>query len=250
MSDSPDLPEEQPASWEQQLEDAAQDATPSRRWAFDAARKKTFLKALSKGATLTEAARAASVSRSTIYLHQKEDANFAAACLAAQKVIAPVAELAAFDRAVTGIEEDVIHYGKHVGTRVKRSDALLQTLLKGSNPEKYGPQAGASRGKKTLGKKRMLRLRQEIRAEIEAELEAEQEAQHGSKEDVIARIMRKLRRLRDQQIRDEGYTEHKETELLIPPGWKLVPIGRANEHIACPTCPMSERPAQAAPALG
>ena len=73
MTDTPD-PENTPtASWEAQLEEAAQDQTPARRHVFDAARKKTFLKALSKGNSLAAAARAANVSPKTVYNHQRDD---------------------------------------------------------------------------------------------------------------------------------------------------------------------------------
>lgn len=259
MSDTPDPA----AEWEAQLADVAEDPTPVRRNAFDAARKKTFLKALAKGATLNEAAKIACVGKSTIYEHQKEDPNFAAACLAARKVIAPVVELAAFDRAVTGVEEDVISYGKHVGTRVKRSDALLQTLLKGSNPDKYGSQAGTAKAVavKALRKKWREKERKRLRKEIEAELEAEQEKAHNLSEEEIeemrARILRRIQRLREREYIPEqvakGFTYYKEFDLLIPPGWTMVPTGQSghsghsgNVDDGHPECPESlegpERP--------
>lgn len=215
-------------SWDAQLEEAARDEAPGRRNGFDGARKKTFLKALGKGATLKEAAKAACVSTVTVYNHQKNDARFAAQCRAAAEVNAPVIELAAFERGVTGVEEDVISYGKHVGTRVKRSDAILQTLLKGSNPDKYGAQAGFKHkfSKKKWREKERARLRAEIRQEIETE--GEEEA-----EELRNEIMRRIQRLRDEDYAN-GYTEHAETRTRVPPGWVLV---RAETlHVSCEEC--------------
>ena len=248
MTDTPDpetgaetAPDSTP-SWEDQLEDAARDQTRPRRNGFDAARKKTFLKTLSKGATLTEAAKAACVSKSTLYAHQKEDERFAAACRAAAEVNAPVIELAAFERGVTGVEEDVISYGKHVGTRVKRSDAILQTLLKGSNPDKYGAQAGFKHkfGKKKWREKERARLRAEILAELDAEREEPSEEQL---EELRARLARRIKRWGQQVIEEDlanGYTQHAETNTLVPPGWVLVRTG--NEHSGCPERPIPECP--------
>lgn len=217
---------ETPPDWEAQLEAAGQEA-PGRRNGFDRARKKTFLKALARGTTLADAAKAAGVSPRTVYNHQDSDLNFAAACRAAVEVSAPKIELAAFERGVTGVEEDVISYGKHVGTRVKRSDALLQTLLKGSNPDKYGPRAGFQRGKvgKKLGKKwiqkERARLKEELRPELMAEFEAGDFGQE-MREETTQRILRRIGRLRQQMIKEEGYTLHRETKTLTPPGWTMV----------------------------
>lgn len=204
------------AAWEAQLEAAG--AEPAgRRNGFDAARKRSFLKALAKGATLTDAAKAARVSNTTVYNHQESDPNFAAACRAAVEVSAPKIELAAYERGVTGVEEEVIQYGKHVGTRVKRSDALLQTLLKGSNPDKYGPRAGF---KHKFGKRKWReRERAKIRKEVEAEIEAEQEVSEEEAEAIRERIMRRLMRVRENMVANEGYTLHEETDTLVPAGW-------------------------------
>jgi hypothetical protein len=204
-----------PPDWEAQLEAAGQEA-PGRRDGFDLARKKTFLKALAKGATLADAARAARVSPRTVYNHQDRDPNFAAACRAAVEVSAPKIELAAYERGVIGVEEDVISYGKHVGTRTKRSDALLQTLLKGSNPDKYGPQAGFKRGK--IGKKNW---REQERVKIRAEIEAEQEVSEEEADEIRARIMRRIDRLRDQYI-EKGWYRHEAADQLIEPGWTMI----------------------------
>lgn len=235
MTDAPESPAtpepESPQPWEKQLEAAGQEP-PARRDGFDGPRKRTFLKALARGETLKGAAKAASVSPRTVYNHQASDPQFAEACLAAAKVTAPTIELAAFERAVTGVEEDVISYGKHVGTRVKRSDALLQTLLKGSNPEKYGPQAGFRRARpKATKKKWRERESARLREEIRAELEAERAPSEARAQEMRERLMKRFMRLREQMVRDKGYSLHPETDTLVPPGWALVPAG--NSSVAC-----------------
>ncbi|NNM76830.1 hypothetical protein HJG53_07955 [Sphingomonas sp. ID1715] len=219
---TPAQPVDPDAGWMAEFGDDPAEAEPSRRGSFDRARKKLFLKALARGATMAEAARAARIGKRTVYEHVERDRTFAAACRAATEVVAPVIELEAFKRGVTGVEEDVISYGKHVGTRVKRSDAILQTLLKGSNPDKYGPHAGSVRAK--AGKRKW---RERERQRIREELIAEQEA-HGEDPQVFRdRIARRLDRVCDIVTRtlvDEmGWTRHEETERLVPPGWRLVP---------------------------
>ena len=47
------------------------------------------------------------------------------------------AEQAAVERAIDGVDEDVYFKGTKVGKRKVRSDSLLQTVLKSSDPDKY-----------------------------------------------------------------------------------------------------------------
>lgn len=217
MSDTPDCV---PAPWEAHL-DASPPETDTRRSAFSRDRKRAVLKALSRGETLKAAAAAAGVSPNTVYNRQRADPHFAAACRAAVEVSAPAIELAAFQRGVTGVEEDVIQYGRHVGTRVRRSDMLLQTLLRGSNPDKYGPNsAGAAR---ELKKKWRTRQRAKLRKEVRNELLDEQERQAESDREMhLNSIKDKLARMRAHLIRVRGFVEHAAFDQLIPPGWTVL----------------------------
>ena len=228
MTDSqPPAPDDAEPEWEAHLGASPPDDPTAARDVFCRERKRAFLKALARGDTVTAAARAAGVSKQTVYHHQKRDPHFRAAWEAASKLLAPTIELAAFERAVTGVEEDVISYGRHVGTRVKRSDALLQTLLKGSNPGKYGPQAGAAGAKAKLKKK----WRDKERKRLRAELIAADDDPDGEK--ALASIHEKLAKMRAWMIRHQGYIEDGPGGELIPPGWYRLdadglPIPRQN----------------------
>ena len=92
------------------------------------------------------------------------DARLALACArtARAEAAAPI-ETLAWERAVTGIEEDVIHYGKKVGTRRKRSDAVFRMILQASDPDKYGRAGAVLRA----------RIEQELRPKIEQEVREE-----------------------------------------------------------------------------
>ena len=140
-------------------------------------------------------------------------------------------ELAAYERGVTGVEEDVISYGKHVGTRTRRSDALLQTLLKGSNPDKYGPQAGFKRS--AIGNKKWRkRERAKIRAELQAEIEAGHDINNEEADEVRARIMRRVIRLRDRYIA-QGQLNEVSDELVVGAG--LTVIRTTSLCVSCAT---------------
>jgi hypothetical protein len=75
--------------------------------AFNGRRKSEFLKALSKDGCLIDACRKVGVSHQTVYNHQAKDPEFARHCeLALQMAVVPV-EIAAWERAVMGVEEEV-----------------------------------------------------------------------------------------------------------------------------------------------
>ncbi|HEV2569299.1 hypothetical protein [Sphingomonas sp.] len=218
---APEQPVDPDAGWMAEFGDDPAQEEPSRRGSFDRARKKLFLKALARGATMAEASRAARIGKRTVYEHVERDRTFAAACRAATEVVAPVIELEAFKRGVTGIEEDVISYGKHVGTRVKRSDAILQTLLKGSNPDKYGPHAGSARAK--VGKRKWReRERQRIREELIAEQDTNQEDPQVFRDRIARRLDRVCEQVAKALVEQFGWVRHEETDRLVPPGWRLV----------------------------
>lgn len=118
---------------------------------FTAERRRTFIEALKKGCVL-DACRAAGISNRTAYNWYHADCDFArqwdaALCLAAEQL-----ELTAVQRGIVGVEEPVWAYGKVVGTRIRRSDAIFRLLF-----------AAASRRKETK------RIGKEARARLAAE---------------------------------------------------------------------------------
>lgn len=132
---------------------------------FTPAKKAICLDALARGASVDEACREAKISPTTFYKHEKKDPEFASLCRAARARSggATSLETLAWERGVTGVEEDVVRGGKVVGKRVKRSDAVFKMLLEGGESGRYGPAVKALRD----------RIEKELRPRIEAEVRAE-----------------------------------------------------------------------------
>ena len=126
---------------------------------FTGEKRKRFLKMLAKTGCITDSARVAGVSRKTANYWRRKDSEFARACETAIGMASSHIETLAWERAVTGIEEPVIHYGKLIGTRVKRSDSIFRMLLMASNRKKYGRMGAVARKE----------IEKELRAKIEAE---------------------------------------------------------------------------------
>jgi len=134
-----------------------------RRDGFTGEKRRIFLDALKSFGTFTDAARVAGVSLPTVRRHEERDGDFASLCRAAKAQAASPIETLAWERGVTGIDEDVIQYGKKVGTRRKRSDSVFRMILMASDPEKYGHMGAVLRA----------RIEKELRPKIEAEIRAE-----------------------------------------------------------------------------
>lgn len=112
-------------------------------------RAQVFLKAYRKTGSITAAAEAAKIDRSMHYRRYKADPKYRKAFDDAKEEAIGVLEDAALRRAVEGEEEPVIWQGmlctwkdektgqSHVLTVNKKSDSLLQFLLRGAKPEKY-----------------------------------------------------------------------------------------------------------------
>ncbi|HET9639288.1 MAG TPA: hypothetical protein VFP12_08790 [Allosphingosinicella sp.] len=132
---------------------------------FTPAKKGICLEALARGASVAEACREAVVSPTTFYKHEKKDPEFASLCRAARARSGGMTSLEtlAWERGVTGVEEEVVQGGKVVGTKRKRSDAVFKMLLEGGASGRYGPQIKALREQ----------IEKELRPKIEAELRAE-----------------------------------------------------------------------------
>jgi hypothetical protein len=203
-------PVDEPLPWE--VENEGTEEPPSRHDAFTGARKNMYLKALTKTGCILDACRLTGVPARTVYNHQGTDPDFARNCrLAIELASAPI-ELTAYERAVIGVEEDVIRGGKVVATRMKRSDYMLRVLLQGSNPKKYGPRPGFTR--KRLVKEERKQIEREVRAEIASGMRA-------TEEETVKVLAFRLKafdaRNREKKLA-EGWTLTEEGH-LIPPGW-------------------------------
>jgi AcrR family transcriptional regulator len=142
---------------------------------FTPAKKAACLEALGRGVTVEEACREARISPTTFYRHEKKDPEFSSLCRAARARSGGTVSLEtlAWERGVTGIEEQVVQGGKIVATRRRRSDAVFRMLLEGGDSGRYGPQIKALRSK----------IEAELRPRIEAEIRSEYEARKPSAED-------------------------------------------------------------------
>jgi hypothetical protein len=184
-----------------------------RRDGFTPEKKKICIAALEQYGTIADACRTAKISDTSFYRHHRKDAAFRGQCEAALAKASSQIETLAWERGVTGIEEEVIHYGKVVGKRRKRSDAVFRMILQASNPDKYG-RAGAA-----LRARIEAQLRPEIEARIRAEIDAEM-AEEVADGKVAERIHRKLEKVRERMI-ESGYSEGPDGS-LAPPGWMMV----------------------------
>lgn len=188
-----------------------EESSGERRDAFTPGKKAKFLDVLGKTGCILDACRKTGISKSTVYNHQRSDPDFRRHCDLATHMAGTTAELMAWERAVVGVEEDVIQYGKHVGTRIKRSDALLRFLLQGAKPKKYGPRAGFTRK----------RLMKEERKQIEREFHARIAVNRVSPDEMAKKLIGKMRALvrqNDAERLEQGFVK-AEGGHLIPPGW-------------------------------
>jgi hypothetical protein len=191
--------------------DPPEEADGQRHDAFTGKRKRRFLDALSKGGCLLDACRKVGVSSQTVYNHQQSDEEFARHCELAAEMGRSSAPLFAWERAVHGVREEVIHYGKVVGTRVRRSDSLLRMFCQAADPERFGSQPGFTR-------KRLLRHERE---RIEREVRAEIAAEAPSFEDSILTLDKALDAFGARNDRNRlasGWTDIG-GGVWIPPGW-------------------------------
>jgi len=206
-----DRDENLPAPWEADGYLEGEEGTRQRHNAFTRRKRRVFLKALTKGGCILDACGEAGVSSTTVYDLQAKDPEFLKHCTLAIEMASVPVELTAWERGVTGIEEEVIRGGKVVGTRLKRSDSVLRLLLQGSNPAKYGPRPGFTR--KRLAKWERERLEREIRAELRAK--------RPTFEESIGMLREKLEMAGlgwDREKIEAGWTKTRDGT-LVPPGW-------------------------------
>ncbi len=105
----------------------------------------------------------------------------------------------------------MIHYGKQVGTRIKRSDGIFRMLLTASNREKYGPLPGvAGRAGGAGGGGTKPRYEDCL-----CELSPEERERRGK--EAAERMMAKLKRKQEQLVK-KGYVRAPDGR-ICPPGW-------------------------------
>ncbi len=104
---------------------------------------KKFLGALASSLNVSEACRAAGVSRETVYKHRRSDLAFAAAWDDARETAVDDLEGEAYRRAL-GCERPVYYKGEKCGTVRDYSDALAMFLLKANRRPLYGERVEAS----------------------------------------------------------------------------------------------------------
>ena len=205
-------PQPEPAApWEVEEESPGEAPPGQRHDAFTPARKRAFLKALSKSGCILDACRDVGVSSRTVYNHQESDPEFGKNCRLAIAMSATPVELAAWERGVTGVEVDVIRGGKFIGTTLRRSDSILRLLLQGANPKKYGPRPGFTR------KRLLAHERKQIEKEVRARLAASGPSIEQVRDEVVGRL-KSLRAHEERQRLADGWTK-TEDGYLIPPGW-------------------------------
>lgn len=163
-------------------EDTPAEGFRRRRDGFTAAKRKAFVEALARFGNVRDACRVAGVSNTTFYRHEKRDQDFASLCRAARAQAAGNLETLAWERAVTGIEEPVIAYGKVVAVRRRRSDAVFRMLLQASNPEKFGRMGGLRRAE----------IERELRAKIVAEEDRKRRPRIATNEEVTEALLKRL----------------------------------------------------------
>lgn len=151
---------------------------------FTPKKRRRFLGVLRKTGCIRDAARVAGISTSTVDRWRGRDVRFAKACERALEMAAVDLEALAYDRAVHGVEEQVIRGGEVVSVKKKPSDGIFRMVLQASNPKKYG-RMGA------VGKEAERALRKKIEKEVRAEIE-ERMGLHEPIEAVRERIMKKL----------------------------------------------------------
>lgn len=116
---------------------------------FTRERRERFLELLRETGNVSDAARAAGVSRSRVYQVRAESEPFARQWEDAVGALGDRIEAEAVRRALHGVEEPYYYQGEERGTVRKYSDTLLMFLLKSRCPERYGECGSQQRAAET-----------------------------------------------------------------------------------------------------
>lgn len=184
---------------------------------FTPAKQRKFFKALKKCGCIKDACRAAGISTTTVDRWRKKDEVFDDKVEAACAIASVELDMIAWQRATQGCEEKICRDGKLVSVRVKPSDAMLRLLMQGANPKKYGRTGRLPQPKdKDLLKRLKKQAEREVRAAYDEENAEATCAELNGMLDMLERRETK-RKLAD------GWTPGPDGELVVPPGWRMVP---------------------------
>lgn len=146
---------------------------------FTPERQKKFFKTLRKTGCISDAARAAGISRNTVRRWRDRWEEFDGKVEAALAIASVDLDTVAWKRATEGAEEKVFREGRLVATRIKPSDSILRLIMQGANPGKYG----------RMGKMPKRALVKKLRKEVEAEFRARMEV---SEEELLDALLRQF----------------------------------------------------------
>jgi hypothetical protein len=99
--------------------------------------KEQFLEEFVKRGIVRDAARAAGIHRTTVYMWLNRDAAFAGAFRDAEQEVSDLLEEESHKRAMGEVRVPVYHQGEVVGYMPRYSDGLLMFLLRARRPEVY-----------------------------------------------------------------------------------------------------------------
>lgn len=101
------------------------------------AKRRKFLDALSETGDVSAAAKVAGLARGEALRLREEDETFRTEWDDAHESAVDALEAEARRRALEGDEEDIYYRGEVVGTKIRKSDGMLEFLLKAYRPEKF-----------------------------------------------------------------------------------------------------------------
>jgi hypothetical protein len=107
------------------------------RQSATATKKQAFLEAFAQLGTVTHAAQAVGIARTTHHKWLESDSTYAELFAVAREELTESLETEAIRRARDGVEEPVFYKGEVVGHVRKMSDTLMIFLLKANRPDKY-----------------------------------------------------------------------------------------------------------------
>jgi hypothetical protein len=137
---------------------------------FTPKKQRKFFKALKKTGCLSDAARAAGISRNTVRRHRLKWPAFERKLAGALAMASVELDMIAWQRAVEGVPEIVIRDGEVAWIKIKPSDAILRLLMQGANPRKYG-RTGGPPGR-AQGKRPRIATNAEVREALAGRLAA------------------------------------------------------------------------------
>ena len=112
---------------------------------MDVETRKKFMRALvATGGNMSRACEKTNISISCVNYHRRNSEEFRKIFEAARERGAEMLESEAIRRAFEGVDSDIFYQDGKIGTKTTYSDGLMQFLLKGMMPDKYGDKRALS----------------------------------------------------------------------------------------------------------